>query len=80
MASGGLESCCFTCSLLGEETRPQADGGQASLVTVKNCGSGASAGGSSGVWVARKPGRPLPVGKLPAWWPGPGAALPVPPG
>lgn len=70
MVSGGVESCCFMCLLLGMETHPwanQEEEAGLSQAIVKNCGSRCQRLQFGGVWVARKPGRPLPGGKLPVW-------------
>lgn len=70
MASGGLESSCFMCLFLDVEICHWADQGQEAgplQAIVKNYGSRCQHLQSSGVWVARKPGRPLPGGKLTAW-------------
>ena len=70
MASGGLESYCFMCLLLDMEIYRCADQGQEPGLcqdTVKICGSRCQHLQASGVWVARKPGRPLTSGKLPVW-------------
>lgn len=58
------------CLLLDVETHSRANQGEEpgpGQATVKNCGSRCQRLQSGGVWVARKPGRPLPGGKLPMW-------------
>lgn len=70
VVSEGMESYCFVCWLLDVETHPPANQGEEpgpGRATVKNCGSRCLRLQSGGVWVARKPGKPLLCGKLPVW-------------